>query len=148
MVKVTIMFGRNGLQDIQVNDDYLDIDAIREKAVEEWFEESDGRDGWEGLLSEVYNKVGDRNAEIVWDIWGPEDFKQQFNNCLAMYNVPTTKVKDVPTEDTKEKLWADAEKYDHRGQYVEAFKLYKIWQIIIILQMHSVKLENIILTIM
>lgn len=57
--------------------------------------------GWEGLLSEVYNKVGDRNAEIVWDIWGPEDFKQQFNNCLAMYNVPTTKVKDVPTEDTK-----------------------------------------------
>lgn len=45
MVKVTIMFGRNGLQDIQVNDDYLDIDAIREKAVEEWFEESDGRDG-------------------------------------------------------------------------------------------------------
>ena len=125
MVKVTIILGINGLQNIQVNNDLLDIDAIREKQLEEWFEESDGRDGWEGLLSEVYNKVGDRNAEIVWDIWGPENFKQQFNNCLAIHNVPTTKAKDVPIEDTKEKLWADAEKYDHRGQYVEAFKLYK-----------------------
>lgn len=125
MVKVTITFGRNGLQDIQVNDDYLDIEAIKGKPMEAWFEESDGRDGWEGLLNEVYNKIGDRNVEVVWDVWGSEELKRQFNNCLREYNVPTTEVNDIPTEDTKGKLLADAEKYDHRGQYIEAFKLYK-----------------------
>ena len=119
------MLGRNGLQDIQINNDYLDIDAIRQKPVEEWFEESDDREGWEGLLNEIYNQIGDRNAELVWDIWGSEEFKQEFSNCLNRYNVPVNHATDIPIENMQEKIWANAEKYDHRGQYEEAFKLYK-----------------------
>ena len=125
MVKVTIMFGKDGLQDIQVNNDYLDVDAIKQKPVEEWFEESDGRDGWKGLLNEIYEKVGDSQADLIWEIWGSEDVKKQFKNCLVQYNIPASGMEDVGIESTKQKMRADAQKFHHREQYKEAFKLYK-----------------------
>lgn len=125
MAKVAVIFGRNGLQDIQVNDEYLDLDAIREKPIDEWFEESDGRDGWEGLLNEIYDKIGDHQANLTWEIWGSEDLRKQVETCLKKHNAFTPSQAEESIEDRQESLWKEAEKYDHRGQYELAFKSYK-----------------------
>lgn len=120
------MFGRNGLQDIKVGDnDYIDIEPIKCKPIDEWFEASDGRDGWEGLVTEIYEKLGDNQAELVWEIWGSEDLKAEFCKCLEKYNIPIYEEREQSSEEKKAEFWKKAEICDHKGLYMEAFKLYK-----------------------
>ena len=57
-VRIQIFYGRDSKLDyILVNDDELDCSAIKEKPIEVWFEPSNGRDGWEGLIQEVKNMI-------------------------------------------------------------------------------------------
>lgn len=81
VVRVDVYYGRK-LEDVEVDGEKLDISAIQEKPVRDWFEESNGRDGWKGLIPEIFDRVLDEGAKPVFYFNGPVEEKRIFENCL------------------------------------------------------------------
>ena len=64
------------LEKVEVDGEKLDISAIQEKPVRDWFEESNGRDGWKGLISEILYRVQDEEVKPVFCFYGPVEEKR------------------------------------------------------------------------
>ena len=50
MMTVEVIYRNGKLDKILANEQSIEIDVIREKSMEEWFEEIDDRSGWNGLV--------------------------------------------------------------------------------------------------
>lgn len=76
-MKVIINYDSEGLalERIKVDGIELDIDAIKNKTIPEWFLPSDGRDGWEGLIKEMQKAVADDNIDIELEFFGLKENK-------------------------------------------------------------------------
>ena len=45
MARVIVLYGKK-LEKVTINDEELDITPISNKSIPDWFEPSEGRDGW------------------------------------------------------------------------------------------------------
>lgn len=135
MVEVVIDYGVN-LERVEVNGEELDIDAIREKPIRDWFQASMGRDGWEGLIPEIRKLVQDDEECLLYDFCGRRADRQMFyeylkeygdtRDCFVVDSAEDASEKGAEEErqDVSEKL-KKAEKYEHRQQYKLAFLEYQ-----------------------
>lgn len=117
MITVEIKFNSNNkLEEILVNDDRLDIEAIKDKPVNEWFQKIDDRNSWMGLKQEVCDKVADSSIEIFWEIDAPEETRNMIKVCLKEEQIYS----DINQKDGKQyridELRNAAQKLESRNQ--------------------------------
>ena len=84
---VVVTFGSRNLLELCVDDEPLDISAICDKPIPDWFVPSGGRDGWAGLLQEIQQFLVDDEAEMSFEFYGPQEYKTQFFECLEQHGV-------------------------------------------------------------
>ncbi len=108
---------------IKVNDmDMEDIYAIQDKLIEEWFQPSNGRDGWEGLIEEVKKMVSDENAKLYFEFHGSKKEEEIFQHCIRKSGCG---IKSMSNEDIVEDLIDNARKAEHREAYKDALRSYQ-----------------------
>ena len=122
-VRVVIVYTDiDGLESISVNGrDMDDISAIQDKQIQDWFLAYDDRSGWKGLIEEIFEEVGDREAELSFEFSGPDESECIFDRCIKERGFGTGRLSD--NEITENNL-RDAEKAEHRGLYKEALRCY------------------------
>lgn len=98
-----------------------DLTSIQYKPVHEWFAASNGRDGWEGLIPEIFNIVDDQSAELCFEFVGPNEKAHIFLECLQEIGYGDTSIS--PEEVAKRNL-EGARRAEHRGLYLQAFENY------------------------
>lgn len=124
MVRVIVGYS-NKLDSIVVDGEPLDISAISDKSVREWFRPTNRRDGWRGLIEEIYSLLADDKAKLSFEFSGAEEVKREFDACLREAGI----VNDV-AGDSEEKiaqdLFQDAQRAEHRGNYPVALSKYEL----------------------
>lgn len=114
----------NQLEEIKIDDEKLDgIESVAQKSVKEWFEPSSGRDGWNGLLAEIYNVTGDDDIKFKVDFDGPDDVRTDFLNELNNHEVSFEFAND---KDIVEQSKVQGEKLLNRDLNDKALKKLKI----------------------
>lgn len=114
----------NKLEYILVDNEKMDISAIMDEPIAEWFQPSNGRDGWQGLLPEIYDKLGDDQAELSFEFTGPQEFKTVFENCLRENGIAQN-AEDISGESIAEACYRDAQKAEHLGNESVALQKYE-----------------------
>lgn len=122
-IKVVIRY-EDRLESISVDDNNMDIHAIRDSKIEDWFEDSKNRAGWKGLKAQIYDMIEDDEAALVFQFIGPENVKQTFVDLLIKYNLGNH-ADGIDDKDYIEQNMAYAQKYEHIGDFDKAFQLYK-----------------------
>ncbi|MCI6654991.1 MAG: sel1 repeat family protein [Clostridium sp.] len=117
--EVVIEYSENdGLKRIIAdNNEMQDISAIQYKDIEEWFEESDGRDGWEGLIVEVKKFIEDKNSTLIFKFKGPSCKKDKLEKKLNEYGY---ELQDALEEDLFKNNLEKAKKSEERGNIENA----------------------------
>ena len=77
-IKVVIRY-ENELKSITVDDNSMDIHAIKNLSMEDWFAASKNRSGWKGLKAQIFDMIEDDEAELVFQFIGPEKVKKDFS---------------------------------------------------------------------
>lgn len=123
-VRVVITYSDvDGLISITVDGNRLDISAIKGKDIDEWFEESDGRDGWNGLITEIKNDIASDNKRVNFEFNGPKEDADKFNNNLERYGYENCQKMDDKT--IYEAILNDAKMLENRGYMEKALDKYK-----------------------
>ncbi|MCI6654992.1 MAG: sel1 repeat family protein [Clostridium sp.] len=123
-VRVVITYSDvDGLISITVDGNRLDISAIKGKDIDEWFEESDGRDGWNGLITEIKNDIASDNKRVNFEFNGPKEDADKFNNNLERYGYENCQKMDDKT--IYETILTDAKMLENRGYMEKALDKYK-----------------------
>ena len=123
-VRVIITYSDvDGLISITVDGKRLDISAIKEKDIKEWFEESEGRDGWEGLITEIQKDIGSNNTKINFEFNGPKEIVDKFNNILSKYGYEN--YQEIDEVLIYKKILNDAKMAEHRGFMDKAVEKYR-----------------------
>ena len=65
--RVEVEYSEGKLFSITVDGRPIDVDCIRERPIEEWFEPLKGRYGWEGLVYEIRRVVANEKAELYFN---------------------------------------------------------------------------------
>lgn len=82
--RVVVLFNDKRLQSITINGDELEnISAIQDKRIEDWFEGSNDKSGWCGLIPEIRKQVEDFQAELSFEFIGKKEYKAIFEKCLG-----------------------------------------------------------------
>ena len=97
------------------------IDVIQDRVIPEWFEPSNGRDGWEGLIEEIYKMADDREAKPSFEFQGPVESKHIFEECIGERGFGMNA--KSPLEIGKDNM-KDAKRAEHIGLYKKAFQCY------------------------
>ena len=95
-----------------------------DEPIAEWFQPSNGRDGWQGLLPEIYDKLGDDQAELSFEFTGPQEFKEVFENCLRENGIAQNEEK-ISDGSIAEACYRDAQKAEHLGNESVALQKYE-----------------------
>ena len=90
---------------------------------EEWFQPSDGRWGWQGLVEEIRDRIEDREAELTFAFYGRPEYEDEFGQCLKKRGINQG---ERSKTEIVEKNLDDAKRNEHLGRYKEAFECYKI----------------------
>ena len=114
----------DGLKKIIVdNNEMPDIAAIQNKDMEEWFKESDGRDGWEGLIEEVKKFIEYEDSELIFKFKGLDSDKEKLKNIIEKYGY---ELQDASDDDLFKANLERAKKYERRGFFEKAINELKI----------------------
>ena len=122
-IKVVIRYV-NELKSITVDDNSMDIHAIKNLSMEDWFAASKNRSGWKGLKAQIFDMIEDDEAELVFQFIGPEKVKKDFVDLLKKYNLGNH-ADGIADKDDIEQNIAYAQKHEHQGNFDKAFQLYK-----------------------
>lgn len=116
MMTVEVIYRNGKLDKILANEQSIEIDVIREKSMEEWFEEIDDRSGWNGLVEEAIYTAGNIDNEIGFilreepkDENKVEELKEKFYSIVEKLGY---KVINNETEFNKEKIEENKEKLE------------------------------------
>ncbi|MCD8090766.1 MAG: sel1 repeat family protein [Clostridiales bacterium] len=122
-VRVIILYS-NKLESISVDGEKMEgISVIEDKPISEWFSPSGGRDGWEGLITEIKNFIDDNEADLKFEFYGAQEYKNTFENYLQKYGFDCG-TNGISEEEINRRNMKSALKQEHKGLYNEAFKLY------------------------
>ena len=123
-MKVFINYDMDGLtlERIKVDGIVLDIDAIKDKTIPEWFLPSHGRDGWEGLVKEMQKAVADDNKDIQLEFFGLKENKKIFEDNLKRHGV--LDFENDNEEKNRNEFLREARNHECRGQKKLAFSKY------------------------
>lgn len=123
--KRVVIIYTNKLKSVLIDEIELDITAIEDKPIgEAWFEPSNKRDGWKGLIEEIRDIIEDDEISLYFDFNGPEECKNSFGEYLKKYGINTTENK-ISKKEIAENYFIDAKKYEHRGLKTKAFQFYQ-----------------------
>lgn len=122
-IKVVIRY-ENELKSITVDDNSMDIHAIKNLSMEDWFAASKNRSGWKGLKAQIFDMIEDDEAELVFQFIGPEKVKKDFVDLLKKYNLGNHADGIFDKEHIQQNV-DNAEKYERLGEFDKAFQLYK-----------------------
>lgn len=121
-ITVTINYGTK-LYEVLVNDIPLDIRAIEDKPIPEWFEVADNHSGWQGLIREIRDRIKDDESDLSFLFNGDPEHEKQFFRYLDENNI---RYVDGPSDEERaEARFNDACKAEARGQYAAALKQYE-----------------------
>lgn len=119
-IRIVVVYG-DELEYLQVDGMELDVSAIQDKPIKDWFRPSNGRDGWEGLIEEIQNVVDDEHAQLRFEFRGPSEHKAMFEECIGRLGFGSGK---MDPKDVARLHLEDAEKAEHRGFDRKAFQNY------------------------
>ncbi len=122
-IKVVIRY-ENEIKSITVDDNSMDIHAIKNLSMEDWFAASKNRSGWKGLKAQIFDMIEDDEAELVFQFIGPEKVKKDFVDLLKKYNLGNHADGIFDKEHIQQNV-DNAEKYERLGEFDKAFQLYK-----------------------
>ena len=112
------------LKMLKVNDSLLEsADIIQNKPIHEWFEPSNGRDGWKGLIEEIKEMLGDDSVDMAFEFIGPSESKRIFEECLSKAGYGNV-FEELSQEEIANRNMEEAAKAEHRGFYAKAFQCY------------------------
>ena len=123
-VRVVIIYS-DELKEISVDDIEMDnLSAISHKPIAEWFEPSNERNGWEGLIKEIRNMIDDEDANLNFEFQGPKEIKHAFEEVISKYGYGVDADGLSIDEITKTHL-DEAIKAEHRGLYKKALSHFR-----------------------
>ncbi|MCC8098162.1 MAG: hypothetical protein LIO44_06375 [Eubacterium sp.] len=122
VVKVVVVYNRR-LKYVEVDGVDMDIFAVEDKPLKEWFEPSSGRDGWEGLIPEIQRLIDDESSPISFEFQGSKEDKFTFEQCLKELGLGEN-ADGLSADDTAEKNLSEAKRAEHKGLYKVAFDYY------------------------
>lgn len=109
----------DGLKRVIADDNEMpDISAIQHKDMKEWFEESDGRDGWDGLIEEVKKFIEDENSKLIFKFKGLDEDKEKLRGIIGKYGY---ELQDASVNDLFNGNLKRAKKDELRGFHEKAF---------------------------
>lgn len=123
-IRVVVTY-KNDLERITIDNVDMDISIIQNKAISEWFEPSNGRDGWRGLISEIKDKASDDSGELAFEFNGNEKAKSIFEKVLKEYGyscITAARSNDEVVSDCFE----EAERLIRQGNFEKAIEQYEI----------------------
>lgn len=123
MVRVIVGYS-DKLDSIVVDGEPLDISAISEKNVREWFKPSGKRDGWRGLIKELYSLLADDKVEFSFEFSGAKEIKKQFEECLREAGI-VNKFEGNSEEKVAQENFEKGQRAEHAGNYSIALKYYE-----------------------
>ena len=87
-IKRIVLVYTNKLESILIDGVEMDISAIEDKPIgETWFEPSNSRDGWKGLIEEIRDMIEDDEVSLSFEFNGPEECKNSFEKYLKKYGI-------------------------------------------------------------
>lgn len=99
------------------------LSSIRHKLIKQWFEASNGRDGWEGLIKEIQKMIDDVDANLNFEFQGPKESKYIFEKVIGDLGFGVNA--DGLSASEIEKLnFDEAQKAEHRGLFKKALSFY------------------------
>ena len=119
--RVIVVYADGNLS-VSVNGTKLNTESIKGKPIDEWFEVSNGRDGWKGLIPEIQVYVG--NVQLDFEFSGAQEDKAIFEKCLKKRGFVCS-TDGLPKEEVMQINLEDAKKAEQRGLWKEAFEGYK-----------------------
>ena len=114
---VEITYNSRGLSEILVGDISLDIQAIRGKNIQEWFDPFKGRISWKGLIPEIKEALQDSDAEFDFVFLGRPEYRKIFEECLEKSGL-YGKQSDLQ-ENSQVETGSGEEKYLHSSRLEE-----------------------------
>lgn len=102
----------------------LDISHIREKPIRDWFEKSQSRVKWNGLIEEIRQKLRDDNVKLAFEFKGNEKKKKEFEDILRTKEYEQICSNKLSSEEIAERNAELAEKEKMKGDYAAAFRHY------------------------
>lgn len=123
MVRVIVGYS-DKLDSIVVDGEPVDISAISEKNVREWFKPSGKRDGWRGLIKELYSLLADDEVEFSFEFSGAKEIKKQFEECLREAGI-VNNFEGNSEEEIAQENFEKGQQAEHVGNYPVALKYYE-----------------------
>ena len=109
--RVIVVYADGNLS-VSVNGTKLNTESIKGKPIDEWFEVSNGRDGWKGLIPEIQVYVG--NVQLDFEFSGAQEDKAIFEKCLKKRGFVCS-TDGLPKEEVMQINLEDAKKAEQRG---------------------------------
>ncbi len=123
IVRVVIVYGEK-VESISVNNIKMEgISSIQKKPIVDWFEPSHGRDGWEGLISEIQKIVMVEPENYYFDFRGSEEDTHIFMECLKERGLGNNENR-MTQDEIIQKNMDDAKRAEDYGLDKKAFDLY------------------------
>lgn len=123
-IRVVVTF-KDDLERITVDNVDMDISIIKNKAIPEWFEPSNGRDGWRGLIEEITDRASDDSGELAFEFNGNANAKEVFEKSLKEYGYSC--ISEARSEDEIiDDCFEEAERLVRQGNFERAIEQYEI----------------------